>query len=152
MTPAQPVQKKVVKARIFDLEKFAKVTLEKEITIPADASNLKEALERVGNDQAKLLSVVNVGLKRNLLTETRKTMQAESGGVDTSTIAKFVAAIRMMPKFSKMNPTNEPGEARKKQTQAIYEYIKANPVLLEDLKESAMESEADEEEEEETEE
>lgn len=152
MTPAQPVQKKVVKARIFDLEKFAKVTLEKEITIPADASNLKEALERVGNDQAKLLSVVNVGLKRNLLTETRKAMQAESGGVDTSTIAKFVAAIRMMPKFAKMNPTNEPGEARKKQTQAIYEYIKANPVLLEDLKESAMESEADEEEEEETEE
>lgn len=133
--------KKVVKARFFDIEKFEKRTVEKEIEVRPDVTSVKEALEAVGNDQAKLVSLCNVALKRMQLLEVKKQLQEANGGVDTGTISKFVAAFRLMPKFAKMNPSNDPGDKRKAQTKAIYDYIKANPMLLEDLKQSALEAE-----------
>jgi hypothetical protein len=138
-TAVTEAQKAKAKIRVFDIDKFEKVSLEREYTIPAPVTTVKEAVEFLGNDQSKLLSIINIGIRRAALLDVKKAMKEESGGVDTAAISKFIAAFRMLPKFAKINPENVAGDKRKEQTQAIYNFIKANPSLLDELKSSATE-------------
>lgn len=63
---------------VFDLEAFEEITLVKSVDfVPAE--NTAEVLARVGNDAAKMLALLNEGLKE----ETRRNLRAEKTGWHT---------------------------------------------------------------------
>ena len=72
-------QTKPVTRTVFDLASFDNITLTKVVTLPAAPSSLEEALQAVGNDKAKLLSVIYEGL----CAETVETERADMSGYMT---------------------------------------------------------------------
>jgi hypothetical protein len=153
MTGVSPSVEVKVKARYFDLEKFEKCSAEKTVTfVPlSNDASMEQILASVGNDRAELVSRLNVGNRRILISETKKAIAVENGGVNAASIGKFVATFKMLPKFAKLGPAESDSAEvrtakRKQQTQAVFAFIKSNPILLAELKEMSMEpsTEADE--------
>lgn len=146
-TEAKASNKLVAKKKVFDLDKFEKVSKEVEYEKPAPVKTMDEVLNL---PEDKVLRIVNLGLQRDAWKEARNSI----AGVSPKIINQFVNVWRMLPPYSQMIEKDESGadtkESRRKQTQAIYSFIKSQEQILESLKAAAASS-TDEDEEEETE-
>jgi len=131
-----------VKKRVFDLLKFEKVTLAKEVEF-LPVSSIPEAVSRLGNDEKKFLDVVNSGLKRQARIDAKAEMSSENAG-SPKVISQFVATFRLMPQFATIAD-------KKEQTLAIYAFLKSTPALFEGIKAAASAALATETEEDEDE-
>lgn len=122
----------VVKKRAFDLEKFENVTLETKVAKPAAPANMNEALAAVGGDASKLLELVAVGLRRNLIAETKKSLGTDQENIvfNRKAINTFVNLFRAVPPYKDV-------QDRKEQTGKILGWIKGQPELLAALKAAA---------------
>lgn len=149
MTPAVNTDKLVAKKKVFDLDKFEKVTKEVQFSKPAPLTSMDQILNLPEKD---VLAIVNLGLVRNAWKEARNSIQ----GVSPKIINQFVNVWRMLPPYSEMVEKDADGsptkESRRKQTQAIYAFIKSQDQILASLKAAAANATNDEEEEEDDEE
>jgi hypothetical protein len=137
----------VVKRRAFDLSKFERVSLEAKVNF-VPVSDMNEALARVGNDPAKLVSVINSGLRRALISETKQGIGSDNSDIvfNTKAINTFVNLFRAVPPYVAI-------QDRKEQSGKILAWIRSQPELLAALKVAAAapaEGETEEEEEEES--
>lgn len=117
------VQKKVAKSNLFDLDKFERRTVEKEYEFtPVDS--MEKALEFVGNDQGKLIDVINTGLARLALSEAKQSLRTDSL-VSPKVVGGFVK------QFQPLYPAkNDSKEAKKEQAQKIYAFIRSQEAIL----------------------
>lgn len=136
----------IAKRRVFDLEKFEKVTKEVKYNIP---SPLKTIEEVQALDSEKVLKLVNAGLKRMAMVEAKNSIQ----GVNLKAVNQMVNTFRLLPPYSGMAEKDSNGEvtkeSKKTQTQAIYAFIKSNEAILQMLKDAMTATSTEEEEEEE---
>lgn len=143
ITPAG--EKLVAKKKVFDLDKFEKVTKEVAFNRPAPLKSMDEVLNL---DEKVVLSIVNLGLVRQAWKDAR----ASIAGVSPKIINQFVNVWRMLPPYSEMVEKDSDGnvtkESRRKQTQAIYAFIKSQESILNSLKQAAQNAPADEDEDE----
>lgn len=143
MTPAG--EKLTAKKKVFDLDKFEKVTKTVEYSRPTPLKSMDEVLNL---DEKTVLSIVNLGLVRNAWKEARNSIQ----GVSPKIINQFVNVWRMLPPYSEMTEKDSDGsvtkESRRKQTQAIYAFIKSQESILNSLKQAAANATPDEDEDE----
>lgn len=132
--------KLVAKKKVFDLDKFEKVTKEVQYDRPTPLKSMDEVLNL---DEKTVLSIVNLGLVRNAWKEARNSIQ----GVSPKIINQFVNVWRMLPPYSEMTEKDSDGsvtkESRRKQTQAIYAFIKSQESILNSLKQAAANAPAD---------
>lgn len=147
MTATQTGGQLVAKKKVFDLEKFEKVTKEVAFNRPTPLKSMDEVLNLPEKD---VLEIVNLGLVRNAWKQAR----ASITGVSPKIINQFVNVWRMLPPYSEMVEKDSDGgvtkESRRKQTLAIYSFIKSQPSILESLKAAAANASADDEDEEES--
>jgi hypothetical protein len=124
VTPTTPVAEKfIAKSNLFDLDKFERRTVEKEYTF-APVESMEKALEAVQNDNAKLLEVINTGLKRLALSEAKASLRSDSL-VSPKVVGGFVN------QFKPLYPAkNDSKEARKEQAQKIYAFIRGQEAIL----------------------
>ena len=141
--------KLVAKKKVFDLDKFEKVTKEVQFEKPAPLTSMDQVLNL---DEKQVLAIMNLGLVRDAWKQARNSIQ----GVSPKIINQFVNVWRMLPPYSEMTEKDGNGdvtkESRRKQTQAIYAFIKSQENILESLKAAAANASTDEEDEEETDE
>lgn len=149
MTPTTASNKLVAKKKVFDLDKFEKVSVEKEYERPAKVTSMDQVLNL---DEKQVLEIVNLGLLRQAWKEARNSI----AGVSPKIINQFVNVWRMLPPYSTIVENDTDGkptkESRRKQTQAIYAFIKSQESILESLKQAAAAATDDDEDDEETEE
>lgn len=150
MTPQTATTKLVAKKKVFDLDKFEKVNKEVQYERPTALKSMDEVLNL---DEKLVLEIVNLGLLRQAWKSARQSI----AGVSPKIINQFVNVWRMLPPYSEMTEKDSDGnvtkESRRKQTQAIYAFIKSQESILESLKAAAANaSTEDEDEDEETEE
>lgn len=131
-TPNPNVIKK--KYKYFDLESFEAKQVEKEIPF-TPATNLAEANERIGSDEAILLNALNAYLRASALAAAEKEVAAMGGR--KSIVLGVVRQFRAMPPFNKAADTKE-GKAA--QTKAILEMIKKNPDMIESIRQASLEA------------
>lgn len=147
-TPEVKVNVGVAKKRVFNLDSFEKETKEVQYEVPAPFTKVDEIL---GMDETKLLAIVNEGNKRQAWKEAR----AKISGISPKLINQTVNTFRMymfqdlVEKDSKGEVTPE---SRKKQTTAIYAFIRGNEQILNSLKDAALRAAASEDEEDDNEE
>ena len=149
-TPS-PVKKSYT---IFDLETFEPKTVEREISF-TPAGNSSEALERIGNSDETLLKALNAFLQRQAFTEARREV-AKLGG-SKKIVLSVIKPFRNMAPFNGIfkldaagNVVVENGEKlvdRQAQTKALLQMIKANPAMVEAIKNASIAA-ADEDEDE----
>lgn len=136
----------VAKKKVFDLDKFEKVTREVSFSAPAKLTSMDQVLNL---DEKKVLEIVNLGLVRQAWKDARNSIQ----GVSPKIINQFVNVWRMLPPYSEMVEKDEKGditkESRRKQTQAIYAFIKSQESILNSLKQAAANATPDDEDEDE---
>ena len=115
--------KKIAKANLFDLDKFERRTVETEYELPA-VDSMEKALEFVGNDQGKLLEVINTGLQRLALSQAKASLRT-----DTLVSPKVVGGF--VKQFQPLYPAkNDSKEAKKEQAQKIYAFIRSQEAIL----------------------
>lgn len=146
VTEAPAVVKAKAARRIFDLDKFERVRKEVEYEVPSALTSIEEVQAL---DPAKLLLIVNAGLKRQALLEAKASIQ----GVNPKVVNQMVNTFRLLPPYSGMVEKAEDGsvtkDSKKKQTLAIYSFIKSNEAILQMLKDAmstAVEEDEDEDE------
>lgn len=127
-TPKGPA-KSTAKKKVFDLEKFEKVSKEVEYLEPEPLTSLDQVLQL---DEAKALEYVNLGLSRDAWKTARKSIE----GVSPKIINQFCNVFRQLPPYSEETD-------RKKQTAAIYVFIKSQEQILNSLKLAAAAAPAD---------
>lgn len=136
---------RIAKRRVFDLDKFEKVTKEVKFTLPEKLTSIEQVQAM---DAEKVLKLVNAGMNREALIEAKNSIQ----GVNLKAVNQMVNTFRLLPPYSGMAVKDANGEvtkeSKKTQTQAIYAFIKSNEAILTMLKD-AMTAGSDEEEEEE---
>jgi len=133
MTPENvqsTTQKLVAKANLFDLDKFERVTFEKEYEF-TPVESMEKALEAVSNDQEKLLDVINTGLRRVALSEAKASLRNDSR-VSPKVVGGFINQLK--PLYPAKNDSKE---AKKAQTQAIYAFIRSQEHMLALIKQIA---------------
>lgn len=143
---------KLAKKRVFDLEKFEKVTKTAEYAVPAPFTKVDEIL---GMEETKLLGLVNEGLARQAWKEAR----AAIPGASPKIVNQLVSAFRMLPPHSTLlegldaekNPT-EYKAARAKQTQSVYAFIRSTPGIIDSIREAAAKANVEDEDEDDSEE
>jgi hypothetical protein len=136
----------IVKKRAFDLSKFERVSLETKVNF-VPVADMNEALARVGNEPAKLVAVLNAGLRRNLIAETKASMGSDNPEIvfNTKAINTFINLFRAVPPYVSVAD-------RKEQTGKILAWIRSQPELLGALKAAAaVAPETDDDDEEENE-
>ncbi len=129
MTPTTAVQK-TAKKRVFDLDKFEKVSVERVYTVPADLTDVKQLAVI---EPAELLKLVNIAQKREAL----KAAKASIPGASPKIVNQMVNVFRMVPPYCDIFDEAKP-ESRKDQTQAIYTFIRSNESILQSLKDAAV--------------
>lgn len=146
MTPQAVTSKLKARKKVFDLDKFEKVTKEVEYEKPAPLKSMDDVLNL---DEKVVLGIMNLGLARQAWKDARSSIS----GASPKLVNQFVNVFRMIPPHSEMiekdlegNPTKE---SRKRQTLAIYAWIKGQENILAGLKAAAANaSSADEDEDE----
>lgn len=138
----------------FDLDKFEKVSEEREIPefVPKSAD---EILSLAANNNDLLVKAVNAYLKRAELRKVKN--EVMSKGADTAIVMALAKPFRALPPFSNVfekNPdgtikTDKDGKVvdRKAQTKMIFDFIKKSPELVQSIKDAtiaAAEAEDDE--------
>lgn len=124
VTPAvvTPI-KKVVKRTVFDLAKFERVSLEKEIEIK-DPLTMAEALEMVEGDDIELLKIIQIGFRKRAISEAKSGMGSENF-VSPKVISGFVN------NFKPLYPALDDSKAAKDaQRTKIYSFIRGNEGIL----------------------
>jgi hypothetical protein len=128
-----------VKKRVFDLVKFEKVTLTGNYSF-APVQSVQDAIARIGNDQSKLLNLLNEALRRQAMRDAKASLASSDAG-SSKVVNQFVSTFRLMPQFASI-------QDKKEQTQAIYSFIKSTPAMFEGIKAAAIAALATDEEEE----
>lgn len=147
-TTAVPITgKKIAKKRVFDLDKFEKVTLEAQYDEP---SPLTDVTELGKFDSKQVLAYVNEGLKRQAWKDARASIPGASPKVVNQTVNAF-RLYMFTDKLVKDSAGEVTPESRKLQTQAIYAFIRANEPILNSIREFSARA-VDEDEEDDTEE
>lgn len=142
----------------FDLDKFEKVTVEKEIP-PFTPKTADEVLALVSADNTILVKSVNAFLKRSALRAVKLEVAALGG--DTAIVSALAKPFRAMPPWSVMYELGPDGKPlvdsegnkvvnRKAQTASIYDFIRANPSLVASIKQATLEAAANEDDDDET--
>lgn len=135
----------IAKRRVFDLDKFEKVTKEVKYDIPTPLKTIEEVQAL---DSEKVLKLVNAGLKRMAMVDAKNSI----AGVNLKAVNQMVNTFRLLPPYSGMAQKDASGEitkeSKKAQTQAIYAFIKSNEAILTMLRD-AMTATTDEDEDEE---
>ena len=126
-TEVSTVIEKVIKRKLFDLEKFEQVAKEGKISF-TPAKSMTEFLARIENDEATALKVANAGLMRLAVQDARKALGGENL-VSPKAVSIFVNQFR--PNFPLTADTKE---AKKAQTAAVWKWIKDQPELLKAMK------------------
>lgn len=139
----------VAKRRVFDLDKFERVTVEVKYSVPAPLTDVSQ-VSSIPAEQ--LLKVVNAGLKRQALLDAKASIK----GTSPKIVNQMVNAWRFLPPYSDLVKKDANGdvtaESRKAQTQAIFAFIKSQPAILDALKAASLAAtDEDDEEENETE-
>lgn len=148
---AAPSGKEVRKPQksLFDLDSMSTVTLMKPYEFEP-VTNIKEAQERIGNDTAKLIAIVNRGLQ-SFQDETVKAdpnipwkVEDEEGNLSdfTGTPADDKAVNALVLNMAKASfgylaiSEKDPERAAKKAAskQKALDFIKSQPVLIEGMK------------------
>lgn len=150
-TKPEPI---VVSKSVFDLDSFSDVTLVKPVTF-APAVSTEEALQRLGGDSAKLLSVINEGLlevrKREVRADDSAWMQeveAEDGTVTMEAFDGTIADQKMVNNlvlniakssfgYNKAAAAKDKA-GKSKAKQAAMDFVSSNEVLKNGLKENAQ--------------
>lgn len=121
----------VVKKRVFDLEKFERVTLEGKTDFePVKSAQEAVAHPVIANDNEKFLGVVNEGLRRAIMRDAKSRLVSENAG-SMKVISQFCNTFRFVPPYSGI-------ENRKEQTKAIYAFVRGNDVLFQAIKAAAQ--------------
>lgn len=132
--------KLVAKKKVFDLDRFEKVTKEVQFEKPAPLTSMDQVLNL---DERQVLAIMNLGLVRDAWKQARNSIQ----GVSPKIINQFVNVWRMLPPYSEMVEKDSDGsitkESRRRQTQAIYAFIKSQENILNSLKQAAANAPAD---------
>lgn len=122
--PAEP-EKITVKRKLFDLGAFKTVSKESEISFNAPLT-VAEFLERLGNEEAKILKVGTAGLRRIAIQDAKR----ELGGdnlVSPKVISNFVNQFR--PNFP-LDPKDGDDKAqRKAQTKRVFDMLASSDAL-----------------------
>ena len=147
MTPSTTETLKIQKS-VFDLDSFEDVTLVKEVAYSPVAST-EEALARLGNDAAKLIAVINDGLRTELRTSERENpagfvLADEDGKPTEETFAGTIAdsgkvnavVLAMAKSVFGLNPKASREEKRKAKDAAI-NLVRTTPAIVEGLRNSA---------------
>lgn len=108
----------------FDLESLEEKSEKVSISF-VPATSYKEAVERLGNDEAKLTAALNAQLRSDALSAAEASVKSK--GARRAVVFAFIKPMRAMKPFDAI-------EDRKKQTAAILEQVKTVPFLLEGLK------------------
>lgn len=141
MTPNVPAVKITVKRNVFDLAKFDRATVEKEIEFSAPKT-MDEALAALNNDADALLKVVVIGLRKQAINDAKASMGDENF-VSPKVISGFVN------QFKPLYPAKSDSKADKAdQRKAIYGFIKGNEGLLAIIKQLAAATAPDDDEDE----
>lgn len=129
-TPQTVTDKITVAVNLFDLEKFERRSVEKEIAF-TPSKTMAEALERVGGDESKLLSIINTGEKRSARQEAKSSLYTETL-VSPKAISAFVNGFKPLYKLE-----SDTKDGRAKQRQQIYAFIRSNDAVLAAVKQAA---------------
>lgn len=102
-----------------------------EITF-SPAANSADAIARLGSDDAELTKAINQYLLKRMKRAARK--EIESKGVDSASLMTFIRPLRMVY-FTDLLVKGADGEvtseSRKKQTDALINFVASNPAFLE---------------------
>lgn len=124
-----------VGANLFDLTKFERVSVEKEIEfIPS--KTMADALAKVGNDESKLLEVIQAGERRTAINEARKSLYSDNL-VSPKAVSAFVNGFKPLYSFKQLGVKDDK-EGRAAQRAAIYGFIRTNPAILEAIRSAAI--------------
>ncbi len=136
--------KGTAKKRIFNLDTFEKETKEVTYDLPEPLTS-KEQL--AGLDEKVLLQFVNSGMERQAWKDARASISGASPKMVNDTVNAFRGYM-----FTDVIEKDAQGEvtpeSRKKQTQAIYAFIRSNESILNGLKAAAERAAANENDEE----
>lgn len=101
------------------------------------ATSYEEAVSRLGNDVNKMLDGLNSIIRRETLSEARKTAGV-SGGINREVLMNFIKPYRDLPVFAKMISAEDKRKASAEewnaQTNAILEQIKNVPFVIDSIK------------------
>lgn len=155
MSTEQPKTPKPIKKTYtyFDLDKFEKVTEEREIPPFVPKTN-DEVLAIVAADNEILSKSVNAYLKRAELRKIK--LDVASKGGDTAIVMALAKPFRAMPPWNAMYELNPDGTVkvengekvidRAAQTKSIFEFIKGNTALVASIKQATLDAAANEDE------
>lgn len=135
---------------VFDLDSFEDVTLVKEY-VPPTAASVHEALAHLGNNEARLLSIINIGLKEQAASEARKStdgwlQETEEGEIvpfsgvqaDSKKVNALVLTLAKTVFGFGKDMTKEQKRGAK---ESAAEMIRTTPAIKEGLRKSAAVSE-----------
>lgn len=136
MTPQETGTRTLTfKKRVFDLDKFERVTLEGKVEYKS-VTSLPEAIERIGNDQARLIELLDAALAREAKREAKKNMVTNGNVGNATVVTGFVNTFSQMAPFNVMPETTP--EERQAKRQAIYAFIKGIPQIMDGIRSAAV--------------
>lgn len=131
VTPVAPATetpkgiKKIVKRNVFDLGKFERVSLEKEVYLPLAPTTMEEALAAVDNDDAKLLKVIAKGLRSMAISEAKNSIALTGDFVSPKVVSGTVNQFKAL--YPPKSDSKADVKAAKDQ---LYSFVRANEGLV----------------------
>lgn len=142
-------EKKVVRRQVFSFETFGKVSLAKNYVVPQGFKTLQDALAGVGNDESKLVALINAGVLEQAADTAKASNEgwtiAENNAPSTKEYTgEFISAKNVLATARTlamtifgMTPEMTKDEKKAKRQQAL-EVIKNTPALRDGLKNQAI--------------
>ena len=96
--PAPVVETKIVRRPYFDMATAERKTKEVTVTLPEKPASLELALAAVGGDQARLLTVIHDGLKKDAVKTAKANIVLGENEIPSGIVAKFI--VGFLPMFS----------------------------------------------------
>lgn len=136
-TPAPSVEKVKKVYKYFDLSTFKEVKEEVEVPFKAP-SDFSEAVQRLDNDQVKVLAALSAYLKRAAFSEAKRDIAKK--GASKKVVLDLIRPMRSMEPWASI-------KERKEQTDALLELVRSTPALIESVKATSLKAaESDEDE------
>lgn len=144
MTPTTGTQQ--VQKSGISLETFDTIKLYRDYTVPEPVTSVDDALARLGNDHAKLLSVISDGLKAEVQKNARESQDGwyEMDGETKTAFSGQLAdsedvnpVVLMFAKLSFGYDEATTPEARKQAKIDAFEHIKSDPKIVSSLQKKA---------------
>lgn len=138
-TPAPSAPTKLtVKRNVFDLSKFDRVSMEKEIELKTVQGDLSSILTEVDGDESKAVEIFNIGYRRQQIADAKMEMGGENF-VSPKVVSGFVVQLR--PVVAAQNRelfAKDDKVSTKAQTTKVYDYIRGVPALVDAIKAIAL--------------